>query len=141
MFGSPDTFTAKKKPDTVLSKVKAELLRRGAHGIRGLGIVFRRMDDNRDRHLDKYEFQWGLRENGHELSPKEMDELFDFFDENKDGRVSYNEFLKAIRGDMNERRLNLVRQAHAKLDKNGDGTVNIMDMKLAYDVSQHPDFK
>lgn len=46
-----------------------------------------------------------------------------------------------MRGDMNERRLGLVRQAYAKLDKNGDGTVNIMDMKLAYDVTHHPDFK
>jgi hypothetical protein len=41
---------------------------------------------------------------------------------------------------MNERRLNLVRQAYAKLDKNGDGTVNLVDMKLAYDVSKNPDF-
>jgi hypothetical protein len=48
--------------------------------------------------------------------------------------------MRALRGDMNERRLGLVRLAYAKLDKNGDGTVNILDMKLAYDVNKHPDF-
>ena len=140
MFKTPDNFAQKVKPNSVLVKVKAELMRRGAHGIRGCGIIFRRMDDNGDKHLDKYEFQWGLRENGHVLNPKEMDELFAFFDENADGRISYNEFLKALRGDLNERRLGLIKLAYAKLDKNGDETVNLMDMKLAYDVSKHPNF-
>ena len=43
-------------PNQVLEKVKQVLLQRGAHGIRGLGIVFRRMDNNRDKKLDRYEF-------------------------------------------------------------------------------------
>ena len=30
--------------------------------------------------------------------------------------------------------------AYQKLDKNRDGTVNLEDMRLAYDVSFHPDF-
>ena len=140
MFKTPDNFAQKVKPNSVLKQVKDELIRRGAHGIRGCGIIFRRMDDNGDKHLDKYEFQWGLRENGHVLNPKQMDELFNFFDENGDGRISYDEFLKALRGDLNERRLGLVKLAYAKLDKNGDATVNIMDMKLAYDVTKHPNF-
>lgn len=73
MFKTEDNFVQKVKPNSVMTKVKEELLRRGAHGIRGIGIVFRRMDDNGDKHLDKYEFQWGIRENGHVLNPKEMD--------------------------------------------------------------------
>lgn len=117
------------------------MLRRGAHGIRGLGIVFRRMDDNGDKHLDKYEFEWGMRESGHALGPADMDRLFKYFDKNRDGRVSYDEFLRAIRGDLNDRRAGLVQLAYAKLDKNGDQTVNLEDMKIAYDVSFHPDFK
>jgi len=70
-----------------------------------------------------------------------MERLFKYFDKNRDGRVSYDEFLRAIRGDLNERRAALVKLAYAKLDKNGDETVNIEDMKIAYDVSFHPDFE
>jgi Ca2+-binding EF-hand superfamily protein len=125
----------------VFEKIKAELLRRGAHGIRGLGIVFRRMDNNGDKHLDRTEFEWGLRENGHILSPMEVDKLFKYFDRNGDGRVSYDEFLRAIRGDINQRRLRLVHMAYAKLDRTRDGKVNIEDMRAIYDVSFHPDFK
>ena len=120
--------------------MKNELLRRGAHGIRGLGIVFRRMDDNRDKHLDKNEFEWGLRENGHILTATDVEKLFKYFDRNADGRVSYDEFLRAIRGDMNQRRLQLVHLAYGKLDRTGDGKVNIEDMREMYDVSFHPDF-
>ena len=29
--------------------------------------------------------------------------------------------------------------AYDKLDKNGDGTVTLDDIKIAYDVSYHPD--
>lgn len=29
--------------------------------------------------------------------------------------------------------------AYDKLDKNGDGTVTLDDIKMAYDVSYHPD--
>ena len=58
----------KKPPVDVLVKVKKELLKRGAHGIRGLGIVFRRMDNSGNRKLDRHEFEWGIKENGHNLS-------------------------------------------------------------------------
>ena len=30
------------------------------------------------------------------------------FDTNKDGQISFDEFLRAIRGDLNQRRLNMV---------------------------------
>ena len=85
---------------------------RGANGIRGLGIVFRRMDNNRDKKMDRDEFMWGLRENGHSLSPSEFESIFKFFDRNNDGRISYDEFLRALRGDLSQRRIGLIRLAY-----------------------------
>jgi len=99
-------------PNQVLQKILDTLKARGAHGIRGLGIVFRRMDNNGDRKMDRNEFMWGLRENGHTLSPSEFERIFKYFDKNNDGKVSYDEFLRGIRGEMNERRLGLVRLAY-----------------------------
>lgn len=40
---------------------------------------------------------------------------------------------------MNDSRINLIRQAYNKLDKNGDGSVKLDDIALLYDVSKHPD--
>jgi Ca2+-binding EF-hand superfamily protein len=128
-------------PNQILIKVKQMLLSRGGHGIRGLGIVFRRMDNNRDKKLDRYEFQWGLKENGHSLSPAEFERVFKYFDKNNNGKIDYDEFLRAIRGDLNERRRALVHQAFNKLDRTGDGQVTVADLVDTYDVSFHPKFK
>ncbi len=84
---------------------------------------------------------WGLRENGFNLTPSEFERIFKFFDKNNDGKISYDEFLRALRGDMSQRRRDLVMLAFKKLDKTGDGIVNIEDLKDSYDVSFHPEFK
>mmetsp|Transcript_29363 Transcript_29363/g.39699 ORF Transcript_29363/g.39699 Transcript_29363/m.39699 type:complete len:426 (+) Transcript_29363:331-1608(+) len=128
-------------PHQVLKKVLDKLKARGAHGIRGLGIVFRRMDNNGDKRMDRTEFMWGLKENGHDLSPSEFERIFKYFDKNNDGKISYDEFLVGLRGDMNERRLNLVGLAFKKLDNTGDGLVTLEDIANRYDVSFHPKFK
>jgi len=131
----------KEPPQGVIDKVKAELLRRGANGIRGLGIVFRRMDNNGDKKLDRYEFEWGLKENGHHLSSAELSRLFKYFDKNGDGKVGYDEFLRAIRGGLNPGRKDLVHQVYKKLDYTGDGKITIDDLAHRYDVTKHPKFK
>ena len=63
------------------------------------------------------------------------------FDTNKDGQLSFDEFLRAIRGPMNQRRKDMVHQAYNVLDKDKSGEVTIKDIELAYDVSFHPDMQ
>ena len=128
-------------PNQVLKKILDVLKARGAHGIRGLGIVFRRMDNNGDRKMDRNEFMWGLRENGHTLSPSEFERIFKYFDKNNDGKISYDEFLVGVRGDMSQRRIDLCMLAYKKLDRDGSGMVDLNDIAMAYDVTQHPKFK
>lgn len=41
---------------------------------------------------------------------------------------------------MNKSRINLIVQAYNKLDKNGDGTVTVADLKGVYNVSKHPKY-
>lgn len=135
-------FGAKREaPNQVLDKILSTLKARGAHGIRGLGLVFRRMDNNGDKRLDRYEFMWGLKENGHTLSPSEFERIFKYFDKNNDGKITYDEFLRACRGEMNAFRKSFVQMAFEKLDKTGDKMVTIEDLVDTYDVSFHPKFK
>lgn len=138
---NPSFGLTREPPNQVLSKIRDTLKARGAHGIRGLGLVFRRMDNNGDRKMDRHEFMWGLRENGHNLSPSEFERIFKYFDKNNDGKLSYDEFLGGVRGPMNEFRKGFVRLAFAKLDKTGDQIVDISDLVDTYDVSFHPKYK
>lgn len=128
-------------PNQILDKIRKMLVSRGAHGIRGLGILFRRMDQNGDKSMDRLEFQWGLRENGHKLSAADFERVFKYFDKNASGKIDYNEFLRAVKGPLNPMRKALVAQVYHKLDKTGDGKVTIDDIKDSYNVEYHPKFK
>ena len=60
-------------------------------------------------------------------------------DRNKDGAVDFDEFMRALRGDLNEERLKYIHMAFDILDKTGDGIVTVDDIKGTYDVSGQPD--
>ena len=47
----------------------------------------------------------------------QLRELFQFFDEDCSGSVSYDEFLLAVRGELNDRRARLVDMAFNVVDK------------------------
>jgi Ca2+-binding EF-hand superfamily protein len=75
------------------------------------------MDNSNNGKLDRQEFTWGLKENGHVLSPSEFERLFKYFDKNNDGVLNYNEFLVGLRGNLNARRRAVVQRAFKKFDK------------------------
>ncbi len=78
--------------------------------------------------LDRFEFQWGLKEHGVDLSPSEFERIFKFFDKNNEGRISYDDFLYGLRGELNGRRKALVKLAFGKLDKQGKGFITTADI-------------
>jgi len=47
-----------------MEEVKNVLKSRGAMAIRGIGRVFRILDDNRNRQVDLNELMWGLKDFG-----------------------------------------------------------------------------
>ena len=103
--------------------------------------MFKAMDRNRNGSLSPVEFKYAMRDYGLTLSEIEVTQIVKHFDTNKDGQLSFDEFLRAIRGSLNPRRLDMVHQAYAVLDKDGSGQVTIDDIRIAYDVSFHPDFQ
>ena len=57
------------------------------------------------------------------MTVDDVRQLFSVFDINRDGSVSYDEFIRVIRGDMNEMRTALVLKAFEVLDKDGSLSV------------------
>lgn len=124
----------------IKQKVLDICAKRSANGLRGLRIMFRAMDRNGSGSLDPVEFKYAMRDYGADLSEGEITQIVKNFDTNMDGKLSFDEFMRAIRGDMNARRTDMVHQAYKVLDKDGSGQVTIKDIEMAYDVSFHPDF-
>lgn len=67
--------------------------------------------------------------------------LFDFMDENKDGKICYNEYLFHIVGEMNEYRRGLAMKAFELMDKDKNGVLDIDDIRGTYSAKEHPEVK
>jgi len=120
--------------DTVKNTI---LKRSGTGGTRAITRVLRLMDDNGNKKLDKDEFVGGLQTFG--IDEKIAKTVFPVFDRDNSGSVDIGEFLRTIRGPMNQRRKDLVMMAYDMLDVTGDGLVTFEDIKQAYDVSCQPE--
>jgi len=125
--------------DDLLADIKNKLLERGSYGIRGLARQFKILDNDGGRKLDIKEFQEGLIDYGIGMTDEQARLCLDKFDQNKDGSVDFNEFLRYMKGDINKFREGLIRLAYEKLDINKDGSVTLDDIARIYDASHHPD--
>ena len=125
----------------LLDKFRKKLLERGGKGIIGLARQFKIFDDNNSKSLDCTEFSKAIRDFRIDLSPNEIKVVFGLFDRDGSGEVNYEEFLRTVRGEMNERRKKIALQAFDKMDKDNSGIIDINDIKYVYSVKEHPEVK
>lgn len=136
--------------DTLMGELRAKIMSRSSGGVKHLARIFKAMDKNGNGNLDVEDFRWGFIDFGFNLTHEEAQQLLHHFDKDKNGNVSFNEFLQAIKvsksdwlidfqGNMSETRKAVVRAAYNKLDANKDGRVTLKDLAQSVDVSSHPD--
>jgi Ca2+-binding EF-hand superfamily protein len=99
------------------------------------------MDDNFDKCISYSEFRKALNDYKVGLTDDQTKQLFSYMDLNGNGIVEIDELVRVLQGEMNEFRTNLVSQAFKKLDKTGDGTLTINDIKGVYNAKNHPDVR
>ena len=119
--------------------MREELGTRGVRSLRGIGSVFKNFDSiDGNRKLDKEEFYLGLKEYGVNITKREAEALLEYLDLDQDGQVNFDEFLLGLRGKPNAVRQAIIDKVFAKFDKEGNGYVTSVDLKLVYDTSRHP---
>ncbi|KAK3091420.1 hypothetical protein FSP39_019771 [Pinctada imbricata] len=124
-----------------IEKLRYACLERGASGIKGLGRIFRIMDKDRSHTLSYDELRNGLHRYGLYLDDDTVKKLYRDLDKDGSGKIDFEEFLSAIKGPMNARRLARVEKAFCKMDVTGDGVITIEDIRQLFDVSQHPKYQ
>lgn len=63
---------------------------------------------------------------------------FAIFDRDHDGTINYEEFLRTLRGAMNQFRQDISMKAFKIMDKDGSGVIDIRDIKGVYNAKKHP---
>ncbi len=117
---------------------RKKILQRGCKGIIGLMRIFKIMDDDGSHTLSRSEFEKACREFKLEITSDDIGTMFGGFDINRDGTIQYDEFLRVIRGDLNDYRRGLVERAFKKLDRDGSGVIEIQDLEGIYNGKKHP---
>jgi len=130
---------SKDAPEALLALFRDKLKGRGAKGMIGLQRLFKIMDDDGTQTLSLPEFSKACRDFRIGISDENVPILFSKFDINNDGTISYGEFLNAVRDPMNERRIALVEKAFHSIDQNGNGFIEVSDIKASFNARKHPD--
>jgi len=108
----------------IVDKVRRKIVERGGStGIRAVSRLLAIMDENGDKRLSKDELKYGLRDYGIELSPSELEQIFAYFDRDRDGIIDFTDFLVGLKGDISNRRRKLVKMAFDLIDLDGSGQV------------------
>lgn len=97
------------------------------------------MDDDSSKSLNEYEFSKAIKDFRIDIPDEALHIVFNVFDSNHDGTIIYDEFLRAVRGEMNEFRRGLAIQAFKKIDVDSSSRLDIQDIKGVYNASKHPD--
>ena len=102
-----------------------DLCAREENGLRALRLLFNKFDANRNGSLEAVEFKRAMEHFGMSLSELEVSQVLKYFDSNGDGKISFEEFLTAVRGDLSEARRDIVHQAFFSVDRSMSGTCTL----------------
>ena len=138
---APQTAPVSQEADlgTLMALFRDKIKARGARGIIGLQRIFKIMDDDGSKTINQQEFAKACKDFRIGISEENVPTLFNAFDINRDGTLNIDEFLMAIRGDLNERRRSLIEQAFRKIDKDNSGALDLADIRDSYRADKHPD--
>jgi len=133
------TFAHQKQNELLVGRFKQRLANRGAKGMLGLKRQFKILDTDGSGTLDFTEFRRALDDYRVGCTGSEADQLFAIFDRDRNGRISTEEFFAALLSELPSYRRNIIEQAFQQMDSNGDGTLQLEEVKVRFDPTRHPD--
>ena len=128
----------KKAANEAFEHFKNYLQQRDAKTVLTLARQFKIMDENGNKTLDFGEFSKGIQNSGLDIPNEVLQELFNEFDYDGSGFISYEEFMVKLLGNLNPRREAVARAAFNKLDLDKSGVVELNEVKSFYNTKNNP---
>ena len=129
------------KIEDLIGHLRYIILQRGPRGLMALKRTFMLLDENSDKKISFADFEKMFKRYRFNLSQVEINNLFNYFDEDKSGFIDYSLFLTKVQGELNEFRKNILKQVFQKLDKNETGFITVKTLRDNYDPKGHPLFR
>ena len=123
----------------VIEKLRTVISKRGSRGIMSIRREFMIADDDNNKTVDMNEFKKFCHDYRIPLTENEIQTLFNELDINRNGKIDYEEFLRGVVGEMNDRRRKIVLQVFKIFDKNQNGVIEMDDIRENYNAKFHPD--
>ena len=125
----------------VIEKLRNVISRRGSRGIMSIRREFMIADNDNSKTIDIKEFKKFCHDYRIPLNENEIQVLFNEIDINGNGKIDYEEFLRGVVGEMNDRRRKIILQVFKIFDKNQNGIIELDDIRDSYNAKLHPDVK
>ena len=123
----------------VIEKLRTVISKRGSRGIMSIRREFMIADDDNNKTVDMNEFKKFCHDYRIPLTENEIQTLFNELDINRNGKIDYEEFLRGVVGEMNDRRRKIILQVFKIFDKNQNGVIEMDDIRENYNAKFHPD--
>ncbi|XP_021354075.1 calcyphosin-2-like isoform X1 [Mizuhopecten yessoensis] len=120
------------------AEVRKKLKKRGVRTMTGLGRHYRRADTKGTGVLYKYELEEGIIKFHIDLTPDQLDGVFEILDPEERGELDYTVYVHGVIGTMNEYRKTLVRKAFRKVDASKRGRITLNEIKKFFNSSFRP---
>ncbi|XP_071106283.1 calcyphosin-like protein isoform X1 [Haliotis cracherodii] len=128
--------------EDLLEVIRKECLGVNCGGIKRLGAVFRHLDLDYSKRITFEELRDGLHKFGIHMSQEYLRILFNAFDKDSSGGIDFCEFMNELRPPLSPSRLEVTDEAFHSLDVNGNGYIEIEDLKVVYaaNARRHPKY-
>ena len=126
--------------DELILRVRNRLSQRGISNLINLEARCRELDENNEQELDIKMFAQICHEFDFGLTEDEIDELFLSFDKEERGMVNYDDFIRILRGELNDKRKDLVQNVFKHLDVNNKGALTVDELLDLYNPRQSLEF-
>jgi Ca2+-binding EF-hand superfamily protein len=126
-------------PSGIIEQLRNVLISRGSKSI----FTFQRMlsiyDRNHSGQISLDDLTTIFQTYNLNFSNTDIQNIFQMFDTNQVGLLNYDQLLKNIIGEMNERRILSVKKVFDNFNVNEKGEVSMSEIKQKYNSGRHPD--
>ena len=135
---NPTTKYYVNKIEDLLGHLRSILTQRGYSGIMSMRRTFMIIDENSNKKITFDEFEKLFKKYRYDLSPEEINNLFNYFDKEGSGFIDYDKFINGICGNLNKFRQDVLKQVFIKLDDDEKGYITVGQMRKEYNPKEHP---